>query len=232
MTEYSIPDTDTYNEGRFSLHIAKPESYEWSGRSYPILYLLDGYWDFPLVRAIHGNLVYDRMSPEFIIVGIDYLGKPKHQQLRLLRDHDLSHEHCDEFIDDLENVIIPSVEKEYRVQPLRILGGASKGGVVALKVMLSRPGLFYGFVCPSPAVNIEDSWIFNERALNAEVKPRLYMSRAENDTPILWNGIQDFASGMTMYSEVLLDDILGEGHASTKAASYTRGLRFVFLGHE
>ena len=39
-------------------------------RSYPVIYLLDGYWDFNLVNTLMGGLIYDRVAPELIVVGL------------------------------------------------------------------------------------------------------------------------------------------------------------------
>ena len=55
------------------LIVALPDSYSWSpGRKYPVLYFLDAYWDTPLMSALHGSLVYDKMMPECIMVGLSY----------------------------------------------------------------------------------------------------------------------------------------------------------------
>src|SRR5512141_1484700 len=59
----SLPDTEvrplarSANGRAYQLHVALPESYDDDPqRHYPVLYLCDAYWDFPLVRAIAANL--------------------------------------------------------------------------------------------------------------------------------------------------------------------------------
>jgi predicted alpha/beta superfamily hydrolase len=41
-------------------------------KKYPVLYFLDAYWDAPLLVSTYGNLVYDNVVPEFIMVGLSY----------------------------------------------------------------------------------------------------------------------------------------------------------------
>ena len=55
------------------LIIVYPDSY-WKNpnKKYPVLYFTDGYWDTPLLAGAYGNLVYDKMAPEFIMVGLSY----------------------------------------------------------------------------------------------------------------------------------------------------------------
>jgi hypothetical protein len=35
-----------------------------SAKKYPVLYILDGQWDFKLMDAVLGGLVYDNFAPE------------------------------------------------------------------------------------------------------------------------------------------------------------------------
>ena len=39
-------------------------------RRYPVLYVLDGQWDFKLMLSVQGGLAYDGFVPDMIIVGI------------------------------------------------------------------------------------------------------------------------------------------------------------------
>src|SRR5687767_6833511 len=44
-------------------------------KTYPVLYLLDAQWDFPLVTGLYGSQNYDGFIPGIIIVGITWGGK-------------------------------------------------------------------------------------------------------------------------------------------------------------
>lgn len=58
----------------YDLYIRLPEGYA-SNRKYPVLYLLDGQWDFKLLDSIYGGLYYDQFIPEIIIVVLPTPGK-------------------------------------------------------------------------------------------------------------------------------------------------------------
>ena len=57
----------------YELLIDLPPSFEKEpGRRYPVLFLLDGQWDFALLKTLSGGLRYDKVMPEMLIVGLSY----------------------------------------------------------------------------------------------------------------------------------------------------------------
>src|SRR4051812_24765879 len=59
----------------YALFVGLPPSYKSDPtRKYPVIYCTDGYWDFQKITAIAGTLVYDKMMPEVITVGMGYAG--------------------------------------------------------------------------------------------------------------------------------------------------------------
>lgn len=233
----------------YLLYVALPYSYEKeTAKRYPVLYICDGYWDFTLLNGFYGNLIYDRVVPEYILVGIGYQGEsPDYDTLRRydytpVPDPEKDPKgttsgHAAEFLGVLEKEIVPFVEKEYRVDAsFRALGGSSLGGLFSLYALYARPGLFQAHIAPSPAVNWAHDWMFDqERQFAASGKAldtRLFMTGASDEWPDLIGAILRFNaqlakrpySGLT-YQWRLID---GERHAGTKAESYNRGVRFAF----
>ena len=172
---HTIPDSQIRvlprNEaGRhYQLHVGLPASYaKEPSRRYPVVYVTDGYWDFAKMTTIHGSLVYDRVVPEFVTVGIGYADEsPDYGQLRRwelspvpLDDGGQASGHAGDFLKTIETVIIPFVEKEYRVDPsYRVLAGASLGGLFTLYSMYTKPGLFQAYVAATPAVVVGNDWL-------------------------------------------------------------------------
>src|SRR5688500_7435248 len=68
----------------YDLLIHLPGNYNTNtDKTYPVLYLLDAQWDFPLVTGLYGSQYYDGFIPGMIIVGITWGGKdPNPGQLR------------------------------------------------------------------------------------------------------------------------------------------------------
>ena len=60
----------------YDLYVLLPASYaETKRKKFPVLYAMDGQWDFKLLDAIIGGLVYDKFIPEVILVGVTYSGE-------------------------------------------------------------------------------------------------------------------------------------------------------------
>src|SRR5512140_4013853 len=79
---HTIPGSElrvlpTNGAGRhYQLSVGLPASYaRETGRRYPVVYVTDGYWDFQKLDAIRGSLVFDKVAPEVIIVGLGYAGE-------------------------------------------------------------------------------------------------------------------------------------------------------------
>jgi predicted alpha/beta superfamily hydrolase len=235
----------------YLLYIGLPASYEsHREKRYPVLYLCDGYWDFALVKGFYGNLVYDKVVPEFIVVGFSYQGEsPDYETLRV-RDYTPVAErggwaaskdpgHASEFLTVLEKEIVPFVERSYRADPgYRVLGGSSLGGLFALYVLFTKPELFQGYIAPSPAVHWADDWLLSQEAQFAAAHPqaraRLFMSGAGAEAPDFLAAVQRMDAQLKAHAHQGLSYefrlVEGERHAGTKAESYNRGVRFAFGG--
>jgi len=230
----------------YQLHVGLPASYaKEPGRRYPVVYATDGYWDFAKITTIHGSLVYDKVVPEFVTVGIGYAGdSPDYDRLRRWElspvpfgDDGGASGHAADFLRTIETVIIPFVEKEYRVDPsYRVLGGASLGGLFTLYAMYTKPELFEAYVAVTPAVVVGNDWLLGYEDAFAKsgrrLDVRLHVSAGGNESPAFLGGIlrlnQRVASrkhpGLA-YEFRIVD---GERHAGMQLEAYTRGLRFAF----
>src|SRR6187549_247994 len=58
----------------YELQILLPSGYEGSTKKYPVVYVMDSQWDFPLVKCIYGEQYYDGFIPEIIVVGVTWGG--------------------------------------------------------------------------------------------------------------------------------------------------------------
>ncbi len=231
-------------DGRsYQLHIHLPGSFaKEPTRRYPVLYVTDGYWDFATVVASYNNLNYDKVVPEFIVVGLGYAGD--NLDYGQLRGWELSPVamgpntgHADKFIASLEKDIFPLLEREYRADPAqRYLAGSSLGGLFTLHAMYARPDLFKGYIAASPAVVAGNDWIIRQAkayaATGKPIKARLYVTGAEHEWPAFLAGIKRYQALLPelKHPELVWQNrsIDGERHAGTKAESYTRGMRYVF----
>ena len=245
----SMPDTEVRQlkssaTGRnYDIYIRLPDEYARDkGKKYPVLYVLDGQWDFKLLDSIQGGLLYDKFVPEMIIVGITYSGD--HPDYGALRAMDYTPVH-DTFIPDsgeapkffafLKEQLLPFIESNYRADPSqRVLMGSSFGGTFTLYAMFTEPTLFSGYVSGSPIVTYGNRFAFQQESDYAsnhqDLLVRLFLGVGELEE--MAGPVQEFIrvllersyTGLEMETRI----IEGERHAGNKPELYNRGLRFIF----
>ena len=236
----------------YDIYILLPEKYDPNRtKGYPVLYLLDGHWDFRLLDSIYGGLYYDGFVPEMIIVSITYSGaNPDYESLRA-RDYTPIHYSAipgsggaPKFLAFLKKELFPLIEANYRTDTSRrVLMGHSFGGAFTLYAMFSEPELFSGYVAASPAVVFANSssgpvldLILDQEAEYAsthkDLPARLFISVGSEEA--LSYPVQEFMKtirgrnypGLELETRI----IEGERHAGTKPESFNRGLRYIFQG--
>jgi predicted alpha/beta superfamily hydrolase len=229
----------------YDIQVLLPTDYSKNASArYPVLYVLDGQWDFKLLASVEGGLLYDKFVPEMIVVGITYPGvDPDYNALRAM---DLTPAASPsnpgsgdgpKFLGFIERELIPFIGANYRADPAqRVLLGNSLGGLFTIYTMLARPGLFTGYVASSPAVTYADRNLFslerefakNHKSINA----RLFIGVGSIEP--LAPPVKEFISVLNSrnYSGLQMETrvIEGERHSGNKPETYNRGLRYVFGG--
>lgn len=232
------------------LTIRLPASYRDSGnedRTYPVLYLLDAHWDYPLLSAIYNNLRYDGAIPELIIVGLGYPGKDDSTfSQRRLFDYtptpmDVAPEGYSgggpQFLDFIKHTVAPYIDSNYRTDINdRALAGTSNGGLFALWAMYQDPEFFKRYIALSPFViydygvllDVDQSYVEANSQLNADV---FYAyGKDEHET---WQAAAEFYAdtvrsrhyqGLTFTKH----RIPGVGHAGIKNVGYSQALQHLY----
>lgn len=244
----TIPNTEVRTmksaaTGRdYDIYVFLPDDYPKGTRKFPVVYALDGQWDFKLLASVYGGLFYDKFVPEMMVVGVTYHGdNPDYNALRAM-DYtpkavplQLGSGGGPKFLTFLKTELIPFVESNYRADPARrVLLGSSLGGLFTLYAMLNEPHFFYGYVAASPAVSYADGFVFMQEADYAakhkDLPARLFIS--VGDSELLTGPVREFTrvisgrgyEGLKVEGRV----IEGERHAGNKPEAFNRGLRFVF----
>jgi predicted alpha/beta superfamily hydrolase len=245
----TIPNTEvrtlksSVTKRGYELYVFLPSGYAQSkGKKYPVLYVLDGQWDFQLLVSVYGGLLFDGFVPEMIIVGITYSGdSPNYGALRSM-DYTPTpiasvpgSGDAPKFLAFFKQELIPFIEANYRAdRSQRVLLGASSGGLFTLYALFTEPGLFRSYVAACPDVPYGDRFAFKQEAEYAgkhrELPVTLFLSVGAVE--VLARPVEEFAEvvrgrgyrGLRMESRV----IPGERHGGAKPESFNRGLRFVF----
>lgn len=235
----TMKSADTGREYDLYIHLPAVPAKD---KKYPVLFVLDGQWDFKLMDSVYGGLYYDKFVPEMIIVGITYTGEKADYNVLRAMDYTPSPRKdlrgsgdAAKFLAFIKKDLIPFVEKNYNADPAkRVLLGSSFGGLFTLYAMLTEPGLFMGYIAGSPAVSYDDNYAFGQEAkyfeTHKELSARVFIAvgGSEGLTEPVKNFVQILAgrkyTGLKLETRV----IEGERHAGNKPEAFNRGLRFIF----
>ena len=164
---------------------------------YPVLYKFDG--DNQLDRYDHSIDILNSIDaiPDLIVVAIPNGRGMRNRDLTPASLHQDGNEsgqigtgemgRGDRFLDFVEQELVPYIEKSYRTTEERILAGHSRGALLVLQSLISKPGLFQArFVFSAPLMRDEQRLIVDARRFfrdNAGLKSFLYCNwgEAENE---------------------------------------------------
>lgn len=198
---WDVPDPVS---GRvYQVFVTLPRSYtDHPERRYPVLYVTDADYAFPMIRLIAGRLNGNGPDIEdFILVGLSYaIGEEGMPSRR--RDYTPTaagargtpagtlHGQADAYIDYLRDQVMPFIAGRYRIdESRRYYLGHSYGGLLGTQVLLSDPTLFAGYILGSPSYwydnhhmdSVESSYAAAHRDLPAKVY--MYVGEYEDMRP-------------------------------------------------
>ncbi len=230
------------NTKQYKLYINLPAHYkEHTDKSYPVFYMLDGQWDFATMVSIYGSLSYDRLIPDFIIVGISYAGDdPDYGRLRandftptVLPNINNTGDAA-QFTNVLRKEIIPFINDNYRTSPKnRTLAGTSFAGLYTHYVLFNANDLFSNYIICNPTY-----WYDNELPYKHESDYYKIHKRLDANVYLVSGSLDDVDRHNRMAKQIdsraykglnFKDNIVeGFGHSSAKADGYSRGVLHSF----
>lgn len=226
----------------YVLQVSLPAGYAGSDKNYPVVYLMDSQWDFPLVTALYGQQYYDGFVPEIIIVGITWGGNQPNPDSLRARDYTPTKEKrlqqsggADRFLSAIKNEVFPLVEKTYRVDANdRTLMGCSLGGLFTMYTLFTHREMFNRYIAASPAFMWDNSVLYqfekkyHSNASNPAANLFMCVGGVETSVPE-FQKLTKFLNDRH-YSNLQVDSRILEntGHSGTKGIGYEKGLQFVF----
>ncbi|WP_428155689.1 alpha/beta hydrolase [Brevundimonas sp.] len=159
---WTVPDPVSGRD--YQVFVSLPASYETSPqRRYPVLYVTDADYAFPILRQIARRVNLDGpVVEEFILVGLSYsrgdsgtvsrnrdytpTANAPRDAAPMLRGGGPAYQTY------LKTQALPFVESRFRADPARrILLGHSYGGLLGAQILFTDPGLFHAYVLGSPS---------------------------------------------------------------------------------
>jgi predicted alpha/beta superfamily hydrolase len=188
----------------YQLFVGLPPSYGHSDRRYPVLFVTDANYAFPLMRSIArrvGNGGQD--VEEFILVGLSY-AKGDTPEYSRRRDYTPTDNGDEDAVSDMPGrapvygeadgyrrfiaeEVFPFVAQHYRADMKRkIYAGHSYGGLFGVHVLLTEPTMFEQYILGSPSLWFDQRVVFaTERAYaktHSDLPARLFMAVASFET--------------------------------------------------
>ena len=167
-TEVIATPTSRFSR-EYEVYVSLPRDYASTTKRYPVLYVTDAPYAFPIIRAIT-NRVQDHGVglQSFILVSLSYA---KGESGRDSRNRDYTFDapstgknhKCGRAMQGYGNVndyslfltedVIPLIEKRYRVDTTkRVYAGHSYGSLLGLHMLFQQPQLFSHYVLGSPSL--------------------------------------------------------------------------------
>lgn len=237
--------SDILNEDR-TLEIHLPKNYKESDKTYPVLYLLDSYFNFPHAVGTIEYLQLNRLIPDMIVVGIRNtnrnrdLSPPSSQLSKEEKERMGAKGEADNFLASLENELIPIIEENYKVAPYRLIVGHSRGGLFNIYTFFKKPELFDAYITISPSLWYPNELIsenFENVFKNpSELNTSFYLTLANESQGNMRGNVMklggEFENYIKAHTETGLrfkyDPMPEETHGTIGLPSIFNGLRFIF----
>jgi predicted alpha/beta superfamily hydrolase len=207
---YVLSDTDMQvlhasRLGRdYELYVALPPSYGSTQRSYPVVFVTDAPYSFPVTRAIEARVAgHSSELPEFILVGLGYAQGDTPEYSRR-RDYTPSprgdrgatsdmpgrpvvYGEAEGYRRFVADEVFPFIASHYRADMAhKVFAGHSYGSLFGAWVMLTAPEMFDGYVLGSPSLWFDQRLLFaRERrfaASHQDLHARVYLGAGAFET--------------------------------------------------
>jgi hypothetical protein len=202
---YEIPGTQVFDlpDARrnipYQIFVSLPPSYgSQPERRYPVVFVTDADYGFPMLRLIGRRMNGERPRlEEFILVGLSY-AKGEDGMVSRRRDYtptakgpstapaDARHGESIAYRDYLRDTVLPFVDAKWRTLPdRRVYVGHSYGGLLGAQILLTEPQIFSGYVLGSPSFWFDKRFLLREapgllaRQKSIDAKVYLYIGAFE-----------------------------------------------------
>lgn len=229
-----IRDAKTIDH-RYELKVSLPKSYcHDAQRQYPVVYILDGQWNFYLASSVYGSLAYDGQVPEAILVSIT--AYEPGAELHASRERDFlpveqgKADGAGRFLSVLETELVRFIDTTYRSSDHRVLSGHSLSGTFVAFALFEKPALL---LVAAPFSSLEGfiaEKVSGVEAGNAFSGKRFYIGKGALDLEKPgddWLGERlrsETPDGSDFRSE-MIDSV---GHSGVNALTMTFGFQHVF----
>lgn len=216
--------------------VSLPERYFASDRHYPVIYVIDGDFQFQHVSAAVKSLARMGKTPPMIVVGVAIQG-PDDYLMSTTWPSSLEGDEfggADKLQAYLAKELVPTIDSQFRTTDNKALSGYSLGGLFTLYSMISPNTPFNAFMAFSPS-----AW-YDNYAINQKMTD--FVKDKKNLPPLFISIASEQGMGVTELAEVLntqapkpwqvgFATFPNETHYSTAMPAILSGLAFLAPGY-
>lgn len=187
-SEFSI-QSHILDEDRTCL-ISLPDSYNDSTaveKKYPIMILLDGSTHFKtasgIVHFMSSNRTRNYLMAETIIIAIENVDRERDFTVTKIKTKRVNTMGGGRnFLNFIEQELIPYIDKNHRTEAKRTLVGHSLGGLLTLNAYLDKNSIFDAYIAMDPSVWWDEDMIKNkiDSISSISLHKKLYIASANN----------------------------------------------------
>lgn len=205
----------------------------------PILYLLDGEWNFHYTTGLVRQMISSGDIPSVYVVGI--INTNRSRDLTPAGPDGSSNARfggAEQFLRFISEELHPFLDSTYPLQPFKILAGHSFGGLFTIYSMMKKPAFLQGFIALSPSLGRN-----NEQQVQIAKK---HFKTGDHPTQRLFLGVGN-EGGYTQLSSEEFNSVLQksqpdnltwryqhwpeENHVSITIPGLRAGLQYLFEGY-
>ncbi len=173
----------------YRLFISLPDDYAQSGRSYPVVYILDADFNFLHLANLYRQLVRSNGVPDAILVGIGYGTVFLERGNNRWKDFSPTYlpkypgsGGAKAFKEFLAGQLKPFVAGQYRTGGPSTIHGHSMAGLFLTCLLFEQPDLFDQYLVTSPSLWWDDKRVFDYEkryhAAHPDLKAKLFLTVA------------------------------------------------------
>ncbi|QFT56445.1 alpha/beta hydrolase [Microbulbifer sp. THAF38] len=230
---------------QYQIDVLLPKEYDPKNDTvqYPVVYMLDGYLDFPMMAPNFFKQSATGKIPAFIFVGIDYvddsLGKLRRLDLTptaVEMDGEIQGGGANQFLEFINEELKPFINNTFPAdQQDQTFMGHSLGGLFALHTLFTQPDSFHRYIIASPSVWWDDKVILAKERhyaeYNADMNKHIFMFVGKEEG-FMVKDMKQLVRRLESrnYPSLKLSKKVfkGENHLTVPVVGYNFGIRKIF----
>lgn len=214
--------------------VLTPPSYEKEkNRKYPLLFLMDGDYLLDPFSGIISYTQYWNDLPEVIIVALTQDDDEQRDfDTQTAEQNGLPFEQSERFFEFLAYELVPSLEKNYRIAPFKIIAGHNVTATFMNFFLYKEKPVFNAYISMSPELATDMETHLPEQLAKLQTPVYYYLATADGDLASQRKAIQTLDTNIKTVTnpnlKYFFDDFKGASHYSLVAKAIPASLYDIF----